>query len=69
MGIEFEGSFENAVIAELTIGDLCRLIEYAIERAAHTHLPATYALQRIAGALEALTVKRARRRSKPRKAA
>jgi hypothetical protein len=69
MGITFENGIEEQPLSVLTIGDLCKLIEYAIERAAHTRLPATYALQRIAGALEASTVKRTRRRSKPRKAA
>ena len=68
MGINFENGIEDRPLSELTIGDLCRLVEYFIERAAHTHLPATYALQSVAGTLNDLAGKRARRRSKPRKA-
>jgi len=64
MSIKFENGIEDRPLRKLTIGDLCKLVEYAIERTAHTQMPATYALQRIAGALEALTVRRARRRRK-----
>jgi hypothetical protein len=64
MGITFENGAENSTIGELTIGDLCKLIEYFIERMAHAQMPATYALQSVAGTLGELTVKRARRRRK-----
>jgi len=60
MGIKFENEAEDKLVAELTIGDLCRLVEYVIDRTHHNQMALTDAVRSAACLLERLTAKRTR---------
>jgi hypothetical protein len=64
MGIRFENGAEDKPLTELTMGDLCKLIEYVIDRTHHNQMALTDAVGRAECTLETLTAKRARTRNR-----
>lgn len=69
MGIKFENGAEDKPMTKLTVGDLCKLIEYVIDRTHHNQMALTDAVRSAACTLERLTAKRTRTCKSPKRIA